>query len=62
MKVKIGNTWYDPNEQPIMIVLENQDKRNIERMHPEAKKYCMYPTEKYSLEEIYDFMEVEKGK
>jgi hypothetical protein len=43
MKIKIGKTIYDPNDQPIMIILTEKDKFNIAHMAPEATKYCAYP-------------------
>lgn len=43
MKVKVGNTIYDSNEQPIMVILTDADKRNITNMSPEATKYCEFP-------------------
>ena len=57
MKVKIGNTTYDSNKQPIMIVLADQDKKNIANMLPECTKYCVHPGE-WSEEQIKKFMEV----
>jgi len=42
MKVKIGDTYYDSEDHPIMIVLSDADKRNIANMHPSATKYCVY--------------------
>jgi hypothetical protein len=44
MKVKVGNKIYDGKQEPIMVILSNKDKENIENMHPDATKYCMYPT------------------
>ena len=43
MKIKIGNKIYDPNKEPVMLILDDQDKVNIAAMLPEAKKYCAYP-------------------
>lgn len=43
MKIKIGDKFYDPNEEPVMLILNDQDKENIKNMHPEATKYCAYP-------------------
>lgn len=43
MKVKVGNKVYDPNVEPVMIILTEQDKINISNMAPEATKYCVYP-------------------
>jgi hypothetical protein len=43
MKVKIGKKVYDPNDQPIMIILTKKDKENIANMDPTATRYCSYP-------------------
>ena len=43
MKVKIGNKIYDSNETPIMLILDDIDKKNIWNMHPEATKFCSFP-------------------
>ena len=44
MKVKIGNTIYDPNDQPIMVILTKEDKWNISNMDESATKHCAYPS------------------
>ncbi len=43
MKIKVGNKVYDGEKEPIMVILEDQDKENIKDMLPEARKYCMFP-------------------
>jgi len=43
MKVKIGNTIYDSEEEPIMVILSQKDKENIKNMAPYCTKYCSYP-------------------
>jgi hypothetical protein len=43
MKVKIGQTIYDSNKEPIMIILAPEDKANIANMHPDHFIYCSYP-------------------
>jgi len=43
MKVKIGDTIYDSEKEPIMVILTDNDKRNISRMPLENSKYCSYP-------------------
>ena len=43
MKVKVGDTWYDANEQPLCVELSEQDKINIANMDPEATKYAVFP-------------------
>lgn len=42
MRVKVGDTWYSPTEQPIMIELTEADKFNIMNMPASATKYAMY--------------------
>jgi hypothetical protein len=56
MKVKIGNTIYDAEEEPIMIILDEDDKINISKMET-ARKYCVYPDD-YDTEKIKEFMEL----
>ena len=60
MKVKIGNDWYDPNDQPIMIILNEFDKKLINNMSKKNTKYCSYPKFGYSEQDITDFMEIEE--
>ena len=55
MKVKIGDKIFDPNDQPIMVILTDDDKSNISNMAPKATKYCAFP-DSYSEEEIVEFM------
>ena len=43
MKVKIGNKIYDPNDEPILLILSDTDKENIANMAEEAHYYCVYP-------------------
>ena len=39
MRVKIQDSWYDPEEVPIMIELTDEDKRNIRDMDEDCTKY-----------------------
>ena len=55
MKVKIGDQIYDSKNEPILLILDKQDKENISNMLPEATKYCSFPDEK-NIEEIKNFM------
>lgn len=63
MLVKVGNTFYNPNDVPIMIVLSDTDKANIAAMPPGVYRYCVYPdyhSELYIsvwMEEGYDMRE-----
>ena len=43
MKVVIGDTVYDPNEIPILLILEDEDKANIADMEETARNFCSYP-------------------
>ena len=56
MKVKIGEKIYDAEYQPIMIILSDNDKLNISNMKHQTK-YCAYPTDLCSKEEVERFME-----
>jgi hypothetical protein len=58
MKVKIGNTIYDSNEEPIMLILSESDKENITNMTTEAVKFCSFP-DKYDFDYIKEFMKTE---
>lgn len=55
MKVKIGNTMYDSDREPIMLLLSNRDKYNIAHMHPEHYIYCSYP-ENMDEEQVKEWM------
>lgn len=57
MKVKIKNKIYDGKKERIMVILTAQDKKNIKRMRPEFTKYCEYPRDKYSENEMEEWME-----
>jgi len=59
MLVKIGNTVYDSEKEPIMIVLTESDKNNISNMDPRATKYCSFP-DGMDHEEIKKFMKIEE--
>jgi hypothetical protein len=43
MKVKIGDITYDANDQPIMVILNQGERKQIANMDPEAIKYCQFP-------------------
>ena len=59
MKVKVGNTITDGDHQPVMVILNDQDKKNIQNMHPDCTKYCVYPTNDYTPKEIIKWMKKE---
>ena len=43
MKVKIGDKIHDSNEEPIMLVLDDNDKENIKNMDSNKYKFITYP-------------------
>ena len=53
MKVKVGNKIYDGEQEPVMVILSEGDKKNIANMHPDATKYCIYPAEEKWLKDDY---------
>jgi hypothetical protein len=58
MKVKIGNKIYDSREEPILLILSEEDKRNLERMDTEATKFLSFP-DKMDLNEAKRFMVID---
>lgn len=60
MKVKIGNKIYDSREQPIMVILEDYNKKDISNMDKEAYKYCEFPDDISEID-IREFMKVNGG-
>lgn len=59
MKVKIGDKIYDSSKEPIMIIMDEQDKKNINNMVPEATKYCSFP-DNWNLDTIKYFMKIKE--
>jgi len=58
MKVKIGNQIYDSSKTPVLLILDDLDKKNITAMLPTATKYCAFPGKGWDTEEIREFMKV----
>lgn len=56
MKIKIGNKVYDGENEPIMVILTDADKKNITNMLPECTKYCQYPEDGFDEKEIDKWM------
>jgi len=55
MKVKVGDKIYDGKKEPVMVILDEEDKDNMRYMPPEESKYCEYP-DSYSKEFIKKWM------
>jgi hypothetical protein len=65
MKVKIGDTIYDPNDQPIMLVFkDDEDLRtlynNLLDMPSKngVRKYLMYNKDQHKKQYALDFMKI----
>ena len=60
MQVKIGNTIYDATKEPIMLILNDSDKKNLLNMPANASKYAGFPENWFnSEEEVQEWMEVQ---
>lgn len=56
MKVKVKDEIYDGEDTLIMVILTDQDKKNIANMLKECTKYCHYNTDKYTEKEVVKWM------
>ena len=57
MKVKVGDRIYDSDLEPVMIILSDNDKKNIANMHPDATKYAVFPDNMlWTVEEMQTWM------
>jgi len=45
MKVKVGNKLYNSEKEPIMLILNSEEKRLIGNMRQVDNKFCSYPYE-----------------
>ena len=62
MKIKTIDKEYDGDNEIVMVVLTEQDKRNIANMHADCTKYCQYPASANLTDEFVDtFMEINNG-
>ena len=57
MKVKIKDIIYDANEEPIMLILTDEDKMHIANMDRDCTKFCAFPDDTET-EKIEEFMKV----
>ena len=54
MKVKVGNKIYDGEKEPVMVILNEGEKKQIAEMPKGLQKYCVYPDTKYWIENEYE--------
>jgi len=64
MKVKIGDEVHDSEKEPIMVIIENKKKIDMEKVdrhktvvEKDIVKYCAYP-ENIRKESLHKFMEI----
>lgn len=56
MIIKIGDTVFDDEDVPMMIVLSPQDKENILNMSLECTKYAQFPDDFGSQGDMLEWM------
>ena len=56
MLIKIGDTIYNPVDQPILVILSEQDKKLIRSMDKGNHCYCSYDDKKHTVEEIREWI------
>lgn len=56
MRIKVGNRVIDSKDEPIMVILTDQDKVNIGRMDPDCTKYCEFEKDDHDIEDIECWM------
>jgi len=66
MKVKIGDKICDANEEPIMLIFENEMQKisvaqHLTNMPEEARRYCMFPDD-MNQDVIKEFMKIDSDK
>ena len=54
MKVKVGNKIYDGEKEPVMVILNEGEKKQISEMPKGLQKYCVYPDTKEWVENEYE--------
>jgi len=56
VKVKIGDKIYDSNNEPIMVITTEEERKHISNMN--GSSYCSYPDDaKYTYEAITKWMQ-----
>ena len=58
MKVKVGKRVSDSEKTPIMLVLDDEEKRGIANMLPEAHKIAFYDANEFEEKEIREWMQL----
>lgn len=61
MRVKIGNTYYDSEQEPIMVEFLPFEKEKVKIMDNDDMKMCCFP-EYMTYAEIAEFMDISFDK
>lgn len=56
MKVKVGDRVYDGEKEPVMVILSDEDKKNIQDMPNANTKYAVAPDGHFSKERFLEWM------
>ena len=57
MRIKASNCIADANTQPVMVILSDQDKKNIANMHSKCTKYACFPDKWGTEQEMSEWMD-----
>ncbi len=57
MRIKVGAKWFSSDDQPIMVLLMDDDKQNIANMDPDCPKYATFQDDWGSQQEMLDWMD-----
>ena len=53
MKVKVGDKIYDGSEEPVMIIINDIEKKQIANLSEGKRKYCVYPGSEFWAQNNY---------
>lgn len=56
MRIKIGDKIYHGEDEPIMVLLEQNDLDLLTQQPQAFRLLCMYPSDKYEPEDILQWM------
>ena len=62
MKVKIGETIYDSEKEPLMVIFSAADKENIGNMEPVATCYASFPDDWGNEDQMRAWMKTPNAK
>lgn len=62
MKLFVNEKIITTEDQPLIIVLTDMDKKNIANMDPKCNVYCQYQKENHYVEEIESLTDAAKAE